>query len=430
MTEPVIKNLPKSRVELNFIVTAEEAQPYLEQAVNEISTARPIKGFRPGKASYNDVKQAYGEMLIWETALERIVRASYVKAVLDQNIETVGSPEISVQKLVPNQPIEFTTIATVMPRVVTLMDYSNPVITKKNRSVTEKDVDAAIDDLRKMRRIETAVDRAALKEDAALIDLEIKKGGVPVEGGSTHDYKVHLNEAHYIPGFAEKLVGTKKGDVKTFELEFPKEHYNKLLAGQNVEFVATVKDIFEMRLPEPNDEFAKGLGTESYTALRELLQKNLQQEQDRKSSEAAEIELLEKLTDGSTFTEVPELLLNEEVRRMYAELQHNAERQGMRMEDYLSNLKKTADQIRLDFVPQAIRRIQTAVLIKEIGKRENVNVTEQEVEAEQDRIIDSLPADDKETRSRVASPEYRDYIAVQMKNRKIVEALKAKAMTS
>ena len=428
MTEPVINHLPHSQVEIKFSVSAEEAQPYLDQAVQDITANKPLKGFRPGKASYNDVKNAYGEMAIWQAAVERIVRAYYVKTILAQNIDTIGSPEVSVEKLVPGQTIEFTTTANVMPMVSNLMEYGQPLVTQKMKKVSSKEVDKAIDELRTMRRTEVAVDRAAIKEDAVLIDLEIKKDHVPVEGGNANDYKVYLNEPQYIPGFADKLVGAKKGETKTFELEFPKDHYNKMLAGNTIEFVASVKEVYEMQPPELNDDFAKTVGAESVEDLNAKLLENLQLEANQKSSEAAEIELLEKLIKGSRFTEVPELLINEEVRRMYAELQHNAEAQGMKMEDYLASLKKSSEDIKLDFVPRAIERIQTAVLIKEIGIREKIEVDDADVEKEQDRLLDSLAKEDKETRTRVASPEYRDYIAVQMKNRKVLETLKAKAI--
>jgi trigger factor len=428
MADPIITNLPKSQVKIVFSVTPEEAQPYLEQAVRDITEHKPLKGFRPGKASYNDVKAAYGEMSIWEAALERIVRAKYVKAIIDSNLDTIGSPEISVEKLVPGQNLEFTTISNLMPTVSSLLDYSTPLVTRKKQTVSEKDVDESVEELRKMRRSETAVDRAATAEDVVVIDLEIFKDSVLVEGGSTQNYKVFLNENHVIPGFAEKLVGAKKGDTKKFELEFPKDHYNKMLAGAMASFVAVVKEVFELALPEVTEEFAKGLGTESVANLRDLLRKNLQEERDRKIDEATEIEMIEKITKGSRFTEIPELLINEEVRRMYAELEHNAEERGMRMADYLSSIKKSADEIKMDFIPQAIQRIQTAVVIKEIANRENIVVDDAEIEAEQDRILDSIPKNDTETRARIASPEYREYIGVQMKNRKSLNALKAKAI--
>lgn len=429
MTPPIITKLPKSQVELKFTVTPEEAKPYLEQAVIEISTARPIQGFRPGKASYEDVKRAYGEMAVLEASLERIIRARFVKALLDEQIESVGSPEIAVETLVPGQDIVFRTTVNVMPTVTDLADYSASLVTRASKVVGDKEVDHSIEELRKMRRKEAVVDRAAAKEDMVVIDLEIKKDHVVVEGGVSRDYRVFLNEEQYIPGFADKLVGIKKGDVRTFELEFPKDHYNKILAGFVVEFVATAKDVFELQLPEVNEEFAKGLGLESVEKLRELLRTNLQGEEDKRADESAEIQLLEKLVAGSKFTEIPDLLMNEEVRRMIAELQHSIEEQGMNLNDYLSSIKKTMDDLQLDFVKRAIERIKTAMIIRAVVEREHIEVSDEEVDAERDKILDSLKAEDTETRDRVISPEYHNYMTVQMKNRKALELLKEKAIS-
>ncbi|MEK7115842.1 MAG: trigger factor [Patescibacteria group bacterium] len=430
MLPPAITPLPHSRVELKFLVTPEDAKPYLDQAVEDLSIQKPIKGFRSGKATYHDVKNAYGEMLIWKTALDRIVRAQYVKAVLDNDIETIGSPEIIVEKLVPHQDIAFTLTASVMPTVTDLFEYSQPLVTKKIHKVAEEDVNRAIQDLRKARHTEAAVNRAATKEDAVVIDLEMTKENVLIEGGNARDYKVYLAESHVIPCFADQLIGLTKGTVKTFMLEFPKNHYTKNLAGTKVAFTVTVKEVYEMSMPELNDAFAQGFGQDSLAALRDLLRKNLQDAQDKKSDEAAEIELLEKIVQGSHFSEIPKILINEEVQRMIHELKQSTEQQGMKMEDYLASIKKSIDDLTLDFVPRAIERIQTAVLVKEIGKRENVEVPDDEIEAEQDRILDSLPKSETETRKRIASPEYRDILAVQMKNRKVLALLKSKAVHS
>ncbi len=426
MPEPIIKPLDKSLVELKFIITPDEAQPYLDQAATDLQQAKPIPGFRPGKAPYEEVKKVFGEMRIWETALERVVRARYVQAVLENKIESIGSPAISVEQLVPGQDIKFTVTAPVMPLVLSLMNYDKPLVTKKKQEATPADVEEALEDLRKMRRKEVIADKAVGKDDLAVIDLEMKKDGVIVEGGTANGYRIYMNETHYIPGFTEQIMGLKKGDVKTFELTFPAEHYQKHLAGQPISFTATVQDVYELTLPELNDGFAQELGLDTLEKLRELLTGNLKKEKEQKADEAAEIDLLEKIVGGSKFSEIPELLINEEVRRMFSELEENAERQGMDMKDYLSQLKKSSDELKLDMVPQAIRRVQTAVLIKEVAKKENVVVDEKELDAEIDRILGGVK--DQETRDRVSSPEYRDYVAIQMRNRRALEALKKKAI--
>ncbi|MFA4954965.1 MAG: trigger factor [Patescibacteria group bacterium] len=423
-----ITHLPKSRVELKFSVTPEEARPYLEQAAIDISTARPIKGFRPGKAGFDDVVREYGEALVWETALERIVRAKYVKTVLDEDLETIGSPEIGVGKLVPNQDMDFTVTATLMPKVSNLADYSQQLVVHKIREIKDAEVDAALTDLRKMRRTETITDQPAGAEDLAVIDLEIKQDGVIVEGGVSRDYKVYLGEQHYIPGFSHELIGVTKGQEKSFELEFPKDHYNKQLAGKKTSFVAKIKEVFKLDLPALDDEFAKTLGFETLDKLKAQLKQNLQTEADEKSNEAAEIEMLDKLVKNSKFNEIPELLVNQEVHRMQHEMESALEERGVNMNDYLTSLKKTHDQLMLDLVPQAIQRVQTAVLLKAVAKQEKCEVEEKEVDEEIDRIMAFTKPEDKESREQIASPEYRDYVMSRMKNRKTLELLKQKTI--
>ncbi len=419
-----ISQLPKSEVKIEFTVTPDEVKPYLDEAVKDLTTAKPIQGFRPGKASYEDAVRAFGEMRIWETALERIVRAFYVKTILNENIDTIGSPAINVDQLVPGQDVKFTVIAPVEPKVEAFPDFTKCEVTAKNADITPAKVDETLEEIRKMRRQESRVDRVATEADMLLIDLEMKKDNVVLEGGTGRDYRVYLNEPHYIPGLAKELVGMKEGDERAFTLPFPSEHYQKHLAGQNVDFTAKAKGVFEMKLPEATDEFAKGIGFDTMDKLKEKLKDNLLIEATHKANEATEIEMLDKLVDQSKIADIPELLVNEEVRRMMAEIQQGVEEQGMKWDDYLSSLKKTSDALRMEFLPQALRRIKTAILIKQLAKKENITVTEDEVDAEVDRILEGIRAEDQETRERVASPQYREYVTVQMRNRKTLEWIK------
>ncbi|MFA6429630.1 MAG: trigger factor [Patescibacteria group bacterium] len=430
MPETHIEYLPKSEVKISFTISTEEAKPYLDEALKDISTAKPIQGFRPGKASYDDVKREYGEMRIWETALERIVRAFYIKTVLSENIETVGSPAVSIDQLTPGQAIKFTTITPTEPKIIELPDLEKCKVLAKEIKVTDDQVNETVEQMRKMRRKEALVSRPATGDDLVVIDLEMQRDHVVLEGGTGRDYKVYLAEHNYIPGLTEKLQGIKEGEERTFTLPFPSEHYQKHLAGKDVDFTAKAKGVYELQLPAFDDEFAKGVGVESAEKLRDLLKTNLGVEAKSKSDEAAEIELLDKLTDQAKFDDIPELLVNEEIRRMMHEIEHGVEDQGMKWEDYLASIKKTADALKLEFVPQAMRRIKAAVLVKQLAKKEGIKVTEEELDTEIDRILNTLKPEDTETRERVASPEYRDYVAVQLRNRRTLEWLKEKCITT
>jgi trigger factor len=426
--EPIITQLPGSKVELKFTVTTDEAKPYIDQAVEEISQNKQIPGFRPGKAPYAEIKNAVGEMAIWETALEKIVKAWYVRTALQKNLETIGSPEVAIDQLTPGADIKFTCTVAIMPKIQKAEPIEKPFVEVKSKEVTETDIDRAVGDLRKMRHEEVVTDVAASKDHMLVIDLEMKKDNVVLEGGSAKNYRVYLGEEHYIPKFTEQLIGLKKGDHKVFTLPFPKEHFQKIYAGKDIDFEVDVKEVYEIKLPELTDEFAKSLGVESMQAMRDLLRKNLTSENDRHALEKAEIELLEALVGKSSFTETPEILIKEEARRMVDELSRDVESRGGRMEDYLASLKKTADQLRLDFIPQAIKRVQTSIYVRHVAKENNLDVSDEELDQEVDRLLDVAKDQDKDVRDQIASPEYRDYVHTVMRNRKTLEFLKEKGI--
>jgi len=423
-----VLKLPKSEVKIAFEIAWDDTKAFRDEAVREISTAKPTPGFRPGMATYQDVVRQVGEMKILETALERVVRAEYVKAVIAEKLETVGSPAVSVDQLAPNQAIKFSTMTPIAPEVTRIPAVKDCAVEMKSKIVSDEQIGDAIEEMRKMRRSEVNVDRAATMEDLVIVDMEMSRERVALEGGTGRDYRVYLSEPHYVPGLAQKLEGIKAGEERNFTLPFPEEHFQKHMAGKDIDFKVTAKSVFELKMPEANDEFAKGLGLESMSSLRDKLRENMQVEEDRRRSDAAEIEMLEKLVDRASFSEVPEILINEEVRRMTHELEHRVEEQGMKWADYLSSIKKSEAELKLDFVTQAIRRIQTAVLIKEFAKLEKVEVSEEEIDADIDRILENIPAEQEETRSQVASPDYRDYVKIQMRNRRTLEWLKGECI--
>jgi trigger factor len=429
MQAPKIERLPGQLVKISFVVSPEEAKPYIEESLKAMQDGKPVPGFRPGKAPYAEAVKQYGEMKVWESALERIVRASYVHAILENDLDTIGSPSVDVTKLVPNVAIEFSVTAPLAPAVERMADYSKSLVTFTPRAISDEDVERATTDLRRMQRKEVRSTNPATKEDLIVIDLEMKKDNVILEGGVAKGYRIYLSEEHYIPGFAEKLLGMKEGEERTFMLPFPKEHFQKHLAGQNIDFTTKATQVFSIELPELNDAFAKTLGQDNVAALRDIIKKNLELEESERAKQSAEIALLEKLVDGSSFTDVPEMLVNDEIRKMVRELEVSIEERGMKIDDYLASLKKSKDELKLEFIPQAMRRIRTATLVKEVAKREKITVSEEDLDAEIDRILHGLRTDDKDARERVTSPEYREYVAILMRNQKTVALLREKGIT-
>ncbi len=419
-----VKNLPKSQVEITVTLTDAEMRPHVERAAKHISEHRDIKGFRRGHAPYEKVKAEVGEMAIYEASLERAVQSSYYAAVKEKNLKTIGMPQVNVKKLAPGNNCEFTATVAVLPNVE-LPDLSKIKVEKKDATVEDKQVDETMESLRKMRGTEVAKAGAAGKEDKVVVDMELSVDNVPVEGGQTKDHGVYLSEDYYVPGLPAELLGLKKDDEKKFTLTFPKEHYQKHLAGKDVQFSVKVKDVFERQFPELNEEFAKGFGQESMEKLRELLKTNLQTEATQKEEERQESELLEQIIAKSKFDEIPEVLLDAEKRRIFGELKQRVESQGLTMEDYLASVNKTAEEFGAGYAEQAEKRVKSTLALRAYIEREKIDVDAAEVQKEIDNMKEHYK-NDKEILAQLDTVDTRESLAGMLRNRKALRELKEK----
>ncbi len=344
---------------------------------------------------------------------------------LAKQIDTLGSPKIDVEKLAPDNDIVFTAEVTRMPKITTLADFKKLSVDAKKVAVEDKDIDLALKDLQRMqtKEVRATEGETAGDEDKLVVSMNMKKDGVPVEGGQSPNHIIFMPEDYYIPGLKKEVKGMKEGESKTFTLKFPKEHVQKMLADSEVEFDVTLKELFHLQPPEIDDAFATSLGLKDVAALRDTIQKNLLNEKEQEETYRQEKEMLELLAEKSRFEDIPELLLNEEVNKMVAELQHNVEGQGMEFETYLKNMKKTLAQIKIDFTPQALTRIKVALIIRAIAKQEGIEVQDTELDAELDRLAGQY--EDKKIKDQIYSPQYRDYTEQMLRNKKVIDALRS-----
>ena len=424
MPDVKIENLEKNVVKMTFTMTQAEAKPYLEEAAIHLSEHTAIPGFRPGKAGYDIVKQRLGEMKILEEALETIVRKSYVQAILEHNIETVGSPHIDVEKLAPDNDIVFTAEVTRMPKATVVADYNKLSVEPKDVKVQEKDIDLALKDLRRMqtKEVRATADQTATEGHKIVVSMNMKKEGVSVEGGQSPNHSIYLNEDYYIPGFKEKVLGMKEGEQRVFTLTFPDNHVQKLIAGKEIEFEITLNELYHLELPGLDDEFAKTLGLPDFATLRKTLEENLQGEKDVEEAQRQEKEMLEQIAEKSRFEEIPDLLVNEEINKMLSELQRSVENQGVGFEQYLKNIGKTLGQLKIDLASQALIRIKVALLLRAIAEEQKIEAKPEDIDAEIDKIAEHYK--DEETRKQIYSPQYREYTEQILKNRNTIKFLK------
>ncbi|MEK7105070.1 MAG: trigger factor [Patescibacteria group bacterium] len=418
------EDLPKRSVKLTIEIPVDEMRVFLEAAAEEISTHSKIDGFRPGHANYEAVKNSVGEMKIMEAAIEPAVRKTFVEAVMNEKLETAGSPEINVEKMAPGNAFVYTATIPLMPDVEKLGDFSKLSVKKGSSEVKEDEIDKALTDLQKMQTVEVraAGTDVATKDHKAVIDMSMTKDKVAVEGGEAKGYHVYLSEPNYIPGFAEELIGLKENDTKTFTLKFPKEHYQKHLANGDVEFTVNMKELYQLQPPELNDEFATKLGKKDLAELKEALKTNIKEENEHEEERRLEREMLDAVVKESRFTDIPDLLVNDEVNKMTHELEHHVEEQGMPFDQYLKSIGKTLAQLKMDFTVQALQRIKVMLVLRTIGREKNVVVDAKELDIELDRLAGQH--EDKEAKDRIYSPMYREYMEGVMRNKKVIAMLK------
>lgn len=410
--------LPKNLVELTIEVSQEELKPYLEQAVVKISKELNIPGFRPGKASYGLVKQRVGEMRIYQEMVEFAIPKTYGQAIIEQKLTTLGPPKIVVEKLAPGNPLVYKATITLLPEVK-LGNYKNLKITKKEVKVEDKEIEKTLKNLQKMFGKEKRVKRKTKMGDKVEINLETFLNKVPLDDGQSKNHPITLGDGHFVPGFEKNLVGLAEGETKKFTLKFPKDYHRQDLMGKPVEFKVNVKSVYEIELPKLDDNFAKQVGQfEKLEDLKKQIDKNIFQDKKLKEKQRWELACLEKIMEKSKIDEIPDLLIESELEKMMNELEIDVKRQGMKFDDYLSSIKKSKDELRREFRPQAEKRIKTALILRKIAELENINVSDDDLKNDLEKQFEQYK-NNSEILNQIKTEDYKNYLRSVMTSDKV-----------
>ncbi len=414
----------KGVVSLTIEITPDELKPYLAKAAHALSAAKPIPGFRPGAAPLDLALRTFGAHAVWQAATERAVPFFFGKAVDEAKIATIGSPRIDVLTLAPDNPFKFRASVALLP-TVELGDFKKIKVKNTKTKVTDTEVTKVLGDLRKMQSKEVHVDEAVNDRNKVVIDMEMLLDSIPIEGGKTTDHSIYMNEEYYIPGLKEQIHGAKSGDTKNFSLAFPKEHYNKNLAGKKVDFAVTIKDVYRIDEVALDDAFAATLGQKSVEDLKGMIRKNLTDEAVKKDEQALELSILEHAIKASLFSDIPDILVNEEVRRIMQEFEARLDEQGGTLDDYLAHIKKTREKLMLEFAPQALERVKIGLLLRRIARDQALDATEKEISAQCELVAPgALARTDLESDRKQDLRQYARTIAI---NRKAIEYIKGQS---
>ena len=377
-----VEKMEKNMAKLTIEVSAEDLEKAMQSAYQKAKGRISIPGFRKGKAPRKMIEQMYGKGIFLEDAVNALIPEHYSKALSECELEIVSQPQIDVTQMEPGKALIFTAEVAVKPEV-TLGEYKGVEVPKAEIEVTEEEIEASLKrEQEKNSRTITVEDRAAEEGDIVTIDFEGFVDGDAFEGGKGEAYPLTLGSHTFIPGFEEQLVGAKTGDHVEVNVTFPEEYQAKELAGKAAVFQCDVKKIEAKELPELNDDFAKDVSEfDTLAEYKEDVKKNLTESKEKEALRAKEDAAIEKIIENAEM-EIPEAMIDTQCRQMMDDFGRRMQSQGLSVEQYFQFTGQTAEKMMEDMKPQALKRIQTRLVLEKIVEVENIQPTEEEVNEE------------------------------------------------
>ena len=377
-----VEKLENNMAKLTIEVAAEELERAIEGAYQKSKNKISIPGFRKGKAPRKMIEQMYGKGVFLEDAANDLISDSYGKALDECTENIVSSPKIEVVQLEAGKPFIYTAEVALKPEV-TLGKYKGVKVDKVDIDVTEEEIEA---DIAKERdnaaRIIPVTDRAVKDGDMTVIDFEGFVDGVAFEGGKGEDYPLTIGSGAFIPGFEAALVGAEIGVETDVNVTFPEDYQAEDLAGKAAVFKCTVKEIKEKELPELDDEFASEVS--EYDTFAEYKESVKTKIADRKTAAAknAKEEAVVEAVIADAKMDIPDAMVETTQRQMVEEFAQRMQSQGISMEQYMQFTGMTPQMLLEQVKPQAMKRIQSRLVLEAVVAAENITVSEEEFEEE------------------------------------------------
>ncbi|MCI8391605.1 MAG: trigger factor [Roseburia sp.] len=377
-----VENLEKNMAKLTIEVSAEDLERAIQAAYMKEKGRISLPGFRKGKVPRKMVEKMYGAGIFYEDAANTLIQENYPQAVDESGVDIVSRPTIDVVQIETGKPFIFTAEVAVRPEVK-LGAYKGIEVTKTEISVTDEEVDAAVEKERgNNARTVTVTDRPVQSGDTAVIDFEGFVDGEPFEGGKGENHSLEIGSHSFIDTFEDQLIGKNSGDEVDVSVTFPEKYQAKELAGKPALFKVKIHEIKAKELPELDDEFAQDVS--EFDTLEEYkadVRKNLTEQKQNEVKRAQEDEALQKIIDASEM-EIPDAMLDTQCENMLDEFAQRISQSGLSMEQYMQFSGLTPEKLKDQVRPEALTRIKSSLVLEQIAKDENIEVTDEEIDAE------------------------------------------------
>lgn len=377
-----VEKLEKSMAKLTIEVAAEEFDTAINKAYQKSKGKIAMPGFRKGKAPRAMIEKMYGAGVFVEDAANIIIPDAYEAAAKESELEIVAQPEIAVEQAEKGKAFIFTATVAVKPEV-TLGDYKGIEVEKQTAEVTDEELNAEIDKVRESNaRMLTIDDRAAQDGDTVVIDFDGYVDGEQFEGGKAEDYTLVLGSHSFIDTFEEQLVGKNIGEDVDVNVTFPEQYQAEELQGKPAVFKVKIKEIKVKELPELDDDFAQDVSEcDTLDAYKEEVKAKLMTAKENEIKGAKEDAIIEKIIENATM-EIPEPMVDTQTRQMTQEFAQRLQSQGLSMEQYMQFTGLTPQKMMEELKPQALKRIQSRLVLEAVVAAEKIEATEEDIQKE------------------------------------------------
>lgn len=377
-----VEKLEKNMAKLTIEASAEEFDSAIEKAYLKNRNKINIQGFRKGKAPRAIIEKMYGPSIFYEDAANEIIPEAYEKAANESGLEIVSRPEIDIVQVEKGKPFIFTAEVALKPEV-TLGTYKGVEVEKKDVEVTEDEIMAKINrELEQNSRMITVDDRAVQSGDIAVIDFEGFVDGNAFEGGKGEDYSLTIGSHSFIDNFEDQLIGKNTGDEVEVNVTFPEEYQAKELAGKPALFKVKIKEIKLKELPVLDDEFAQDVSEfDTLDAYKENIKATIKETKEKELKTAKENEVVDKIIEKAVM-DIPEPMITAQANQIAEDFAQRMKYQGLSIEQYFQYTGMDSKKFFESLRPQAVKRIQSRLVLEAVAKAEKIEVSEEELEKE------------------------------------------------
>ena len=377
-----VEKLEKNMAKLTVEVPAEQFEKAIKKAFNKNKNRFNIPGFRKGKAPQAMIEKMYGVGVFYEDAADEAINETYADAMKESELDIVSRPAISIEQIEKGQPFIYTATVAVKPEV-TLGEYKGLEVEKADMTVKAEDIEAELKKVQEQNaRLLTVEDRPVADGDQVVIDFDGYVDGKAFDGGKAEDYSLTIGSHSFIDTFEEQLIGKNIGEECEVNVTFPEEYHAPELAGKPATFKVTVKEIKVKEIPELNDEFAGEVSEfETLDEYKKDIEAKLSEKKQKEAATENENRVVEKVVAGATM-EIPEPMIDGQVENMLQDTARRMQSQGLNLELYLKYTGMTLDQMKENMRPQAVKRIETRLVLEEVVKQENIEVSDERLDEE------------------------------------------------